>query len=559
MLTNLHVKNLALIEEADINFNNGLNILTGETGAGKSIILGSVNIALGGKATADLIRKGAEYALTELSFYIESEIVRKQLIEFGVEELEERQLLISRKITPTRSQIKVNGQSYTLGQVKEMASLLIDIHGQHDNQLLLKEAHHMDILDEYAKEALVQVKEKLKTVYADYAKQKQQLKELDIDDESRNREISFIEFEVSEIAAAKLTKGEDEQLEARFKKMSHVQKIMGEMAVVEQAVISGQDNVCDKWGQALRALNSAAVYDEGLDNLSNTMADIESLLTDASHMIKDYIEDCSFDEEEYNEVQQRLDLINSFKMKYGKTIEEIHHHLEKQQEKLKQLKQHDELVAGLKAELKKREEQLLSLSKELSVLRKKAAAQLSGEIKAALTDLNFNDVRFEAHFEETAHFSANGTDSMCFVIAANPGEALKPLSKVASGGELSRIMLAIRTVTANQDNIGTLIFDEIDAGISGRTAQKVAEKLSVLSKKRQIICITHLPQIAAMADMHFMIEKTVQKNATMTSIYELSQTQSVEELGRLLGGNAITDAVRANAEELRRLALEYKK
>lgn len=558
MLANLHVKNLALIEEADINFKDGLNILTGETGAGKSIILGSVNLALGGKAVSDLIRSGADYALTELSFDIESEAVKEKLTAFGVEELEEGQLIISRKITPTRSQIKVNGQTYTLGQVREMASWLIDIHGQHDNQLLLNESHHIDILDAYAKESLAEVKAALKEVYAAYVKQKQELQALDTDEESRNREISFIEFEVSEIESAQLSEGEDAQLEADYQKMLHAQKIMEEMAVVEQNLVSGQDNVSDKLGQAVRALNSAAVYDDRLSGLCATLADVESLLSDAARMTADYVEDAAFDAETFQQVQQRLDFINSLKMKYGQTTAEILAYAESRKERLEQLQSHDELIAKLKRELSEKEKRLSGLSAQLSDLRKAAAQKLCAQIRAALQDLNFADVRFEAAFEQTGHFSANGTDNMYFVIAANPGEALKPLSKVASGGELSRIMLAIRTVTANQDDIGTLIFDEIDAGISGRTAQRVAEKLCTLSQKRQVICITHLPQIAAMADVHFMIEKAVQDNKTVTSIYRLLDTQCVEELARLLGGSTITEAVRANAQELCHQAAAYK-
>lgn len=558
MLANLHVKNLALIEEADINFKDGLNILTGETGAGKSIILGSVNLALGGKAVSDLIRSGADYALTELSFDIESEAVKEKLTAFGVEELEEGQLIISRKITPTRSQIKVNGQTYTLGQVREMASWLIDIHGQHDNQLLLNESHHIDILDAYAKESLAEVKAALKEVYAAYVKQKQELQALDTDEESRNREISFIEFEVSEIESAQLSEGEDTQLEADYQKMLHAQKIMEEMAVVEQNLVSGQDNVSDKLGQVVRALNSAAVYDDRLSGLCATLADVESLLSDAARMTADYVKDAAFDAETFQQVQQRLDFINSLKMKYGQTTAEILAYAESRKERLEQLQSHDELIAKLKRELAEKEKRLSGLSAQLSDLRKAAAQKLCAQIRTALQDLNFADVRFEAVFEQTGHFSANGTDNMYFVIAANPGEALKPLSKVASGGELSRIMLAIRTVTANQDDIGTLIFDEIDAGISGRTAQRVAEKLCTLSQKRQVICITHLPQIAAMADVHFMIEKAVQDNKTVTSIYRLSDTQCVEELARLLGGSTITEAVRANAQELCHQAAAYK-
>lgn len=554
MLANLHVKNLALIEEADINFKDGLNILTGETGAGKSIILGSVNLALGGKAVSDLIRSGADYALTELSFDIESEAVKEKLTAFGVEELEEGQLIISRKITPTRSQIKVNGQTYTLGQVREMASWLIDIHGQHDNQLLLNESHHIDILDAYAKESLAEVKAALKEVYAAYVKQKQELQALDTDEESRNREISFIEFEVSEIESAQLSEGEDTQLEADYQKMLHAQKIMEEMAVVEQNLVSGQDNVSDKLGQAVRALNSAAVYDDRLSGLCATLADVESLLSDAARMTADYVEDAAFDAETFQQVQQRLDFINSLKMKYGQTTAEILAYAESRKERLEQLQSHDELIAKLKRELAEKEKRLSGLSAQLSDLRKAAAQKLCAQIRAALQDLNFADVRFEAVFEQTGHFSANGTDNMYFVIAANPGEALKPLSKVASGGELSRIMLAIRTVTANQDDIGTLIFDEIDAGISGRTAQKVSEKLKLLSKSHQILCITHLAQIAAMADTHFLIEKMVDENHSETVIRPLDKSQSEQELARILGGVEITESVLENAREMKALA-----
>ena len=559
MLANLHVKNLALIEEADINFKDGLNILTGETGAGKSIILGSVNLALGGKAVSDLIRSGADYALTELSFDIESEAVKEKLTAFGVEELEEGQLIISRKITPTRSQIKVNGQTYTLGQVREMASWLIDIHGQHDNQLLLNESHHIDILDAYAKESLAEVKAALKEVYAAYVKQKQELQALDTDEESRNREISFIEFEVSEIESAQLSEGEDTQLESDYQKMLHAQKIKEEMAVVEQNLVSGQDNVSDKLGQVVRALNSAAVYDDRLSGLCATLADVESLLSDAARMTADYVEDAAFDAETFQQVQQRLDFINSLKMKYGQTTAEILAYAESRKERLEQLQSHDELITALKRELAEKEKRLSGLSAQLSDLRKAAAQKLCAQIRAALQDLNFADVRFEAVFEQTGHFSANGMDNMYFVIAANPGEALKPLSKVASGGELSRIMLAIRTVTANQDDIGTLIFDEIDAGISGRTAQMVAEKIKLTGKNHQIICITHLPQIAAMADHHFMIEKNVSDGQTKTSIRELKAEESTDELARILGGAKITDTVRQNAKEMQELAAQIKK
>jgi DNA repair protein RecN (Recombination protein N) len=559
MLVNLHVRNLALIEEADINFSNGLNILTGETGAGKSIILGSINIALGGKAPADLIRAGADYALTELLFSIDDEKVKNALLDFGVEELDEGELLISRKITAGRSQIKVNGQNFTAAQVRAFSSLLIDIHGQHDNQLLLNDTHHMEILENFAKETLAQKKEQVRCAYQEYAKVKQELDALDTDAESRNREIAFMEFEVQEIEGAHLKENEDEQLEADFKKMSHSQKIMEELAVVENLLVSGNGNVCDNFSQALRALNSVAGYDDALQGLSDTMADIESLLLDASHMTADYIEESHFDEAEFIEIQQRLDFINSLKMKYGRTITDILSYCEERRERLEKLVNFDERLSVLKKDLQKKHNTALKLAEELSDLRKKAAEELSEKIQKSLLELNFKDVRFDVHFEKNANISANGIDSVYFMIATNPGEDLKPLAKIASGGELSRIMLAIRTVTASKENIHTMIFDEIDAGISGRTAQLVAQKLSKLAADGQIICITHLPQIASMADAHYMIEKTVKENVTSTDIFRINEEQTIEELARLLGGSSLTEAVYANAKEMRKFALEYKK
>ena len=559
MLANLHVKNLALIEEADINFKDGLNILTGETGAGKSIILGSVNLALGGKAVSDLIRSGADYALTELSFDIESEAVKEKLTAFGVEELEEGQLIISRKITPTRSQIKVNGQTYTLGQVREMASWLIDIHGQHDNQLLLNESHHIDILDAYAKESLAEVKAALKEVYAAYVKQKQELQALDTDEESRNREISFIEFELHEIASADLKRGEDEELESRFRKMSNSQRIISDLSTAVQLLSEGSDNVMDMMGIAVKSVIEASSFDESLKSVADSCSCAEDMISDVCRQISDYVNDSSYDEEEYKEVEERLDMINSFKLKYGRTIDDILEYADKRQEKLDALYHYDASLAQLKETVHEKEEELQKLADELTDARKKAASGFCKKVSEGLSELNFLNHEFNAEFEQTGHFTSNGGDSVKFMISTNVGEPLKPLSKVASGGELSRIMLAIKTVMAGKDDTQTLIFDEIDAGISGRTAQLVGEKLKQLSCGHQIICITHLPQIASMADTHFVIEKTASGDVTTTDIRQLSDENSIDELARLLGGSAITDAVRNNAAEMKNMAKAFLK
>lgn len=551
MLTNLHVKNLALIDEEDIDFKNGLNILSGETGAGKSIVLGSINVALGNKASADLIRKGAEYALTELTFHVDDSEKLSMLKSMDIEELDEGEVIISRKITPTRSQIKVNGQAFTAGQTREVAALLLDIHGQHDSQLLMNERKHLDMIDVYGASQISSYKEKMKQAYHAYADAKKQLSELDIDEEVRNREISFAEYEINEIEGARLELGEDEKLEQAYKKMSNYQKIVEDLAAADRLLSSDSDNISDMSGQILKTLIAAAEYDEVLSDAADSMADIENLIHDVSRTITDYMDQCNYDPSEFMKIEQRLDLINNLKMKYGKTIEEVLDYCENKKAKLAEYEHFDEVLSQLKRNLQQTEKEAFAAAKELSAARRKAADSLKNHIVDALKNLNFLDVQFDVEFTQVQIPTLNGYDNVRFMISTNPGEDLKPLSKIASGGELSRIMLAIKTVIAQQDDIDSLIFDEIDAGISGKTAQMVANQLKKLSESHQIICITHLPQIASMADTHFLIEKTAQDNRTTSHIRSLNEDESVEELARMLGGTRITDAVLANARELK--------
>ena len=559
MLTNLHVKNLALIEEADINFFDGLNIMTGETGAGKSIILGSVNIALGGKVTADIIRKGAEYALTELAFHIDDKKKIAALKDMDIEDAQDGDVIISRKIMPGRSQIKVNGMICTVSQVKSIASLLIDIHGQHDSQLLLKESSHLDMIDLYGGSTVSDVGKRYDVVYKQYREALSQLEQMDTDEESRQREISFIEFELHEIASADLKRGEDEELESRFRKMSNSQRIISDLSTAVQLLSEGSDNVMDMMGIAVKSVIEASSFDESLKSVADSCSCAEDMISDVCRQISDYVNDSSYDEEEYKEVEERLDMINSFKLKYGRTIDDILEYADKRQEKLDALYHYDASLAQLKETVHEKEEELQKLADELTAARKKAASGFCKKVSEGLSELNFLNHEFNAEFEQTGHFTSNGGDSVKFMISTNVGEPLKPLSKVASGGELSRIMLAIKTVMAGKDDTQTLIFDEIDAGISGRTAQLVGEKLKQLSCGHQIICITHLPQIASMADTHFVIEKTASGDVTTTDIRQLSDENSIDELARLLGGSAITDAVRNNAAEMKNMAKAFLK
>ena len=557
MLTNLHVKNLALIEEENVDFEEGLNILSGETGAGKSIILGSINAALGAKTSPDFIRTGAEYGLAELMFDIGDKKTLDKIKELGVLDIEDGELLISRKITPTRSQIKVNGQNFTAAQTQKLARYLIDMHGQHDNQILMDDSAHINVVDEYCLDDISALKEMMKNDYQHYVECKNELSEMDKDNDERQREISFLEYEVNEITAAGLKKGEDEELEAQFKKLNNRQKIMNELSGADMLLNSGEDNISDMLGMVVKALVNAAEYDESLKNPLEMLQDVESLIMDVSHDISTYIDDSDYDDAALNDIQYRLDTVNELKNKYGGTIENVFTSIKQKEKKLDEYYNYDEILKKRQEAYENAYKKALQTAEMLSDTRKKAADRLTTEFIESLKNLNFLDVRFRIDFEKSNNITSNGYDLVRFMISTNPGQDLRPLSKIASGGELSRIMLAIKTVMAGDDS-KTLIFDEIDAGISGRTAQMVSNQLARLSRNHQIICITHLPQIASMADAHYTIEKTVHDNKTYSQISRVDKEDSIYELARMLSGSEVTASVLANARELKKTSEAFK-
>ncbi len=551
MLQNLHVKNLALIDETEVEFGPGLNILSGETGAGKSIIIGSINLALGEKVQKEMLRDNGESALVELIFFVEDADTIEAIRALDIE-MEDDTIILSRKITGGRAIGRINGEAVSASKMKAVASLLIDIHGQHEHQSLLSKKKHLEILDTFAKEALGDKKEKLAQCYQEYRKLKDELEHANLDGEERARELSFLEYEVKEIEEAQLTVGEDEELEAVFRKYSNGKKIMDAVGAANAATSEDDESASERIGRALRELASVSGYDERVKEMEEQLTEIDNLLSDFNHELASYLSDEEFDEETFYETEKRLDLINHLKSKYGNTIADILKYGEEKAERITVLNDYDAYLAGLQKNVSEKEKQLQQLSKKISDIRKKESKNLTESIKNALLDLNFLDVQFTMEFAET-DYTANGIDDAQFLISTNPGEPVKPLGKVASGGELSRIMLAIKTVMAS-DKIGTLIFDEIDSGISGRTAQMVSEKMNVLGKSHQIICITHLPQIAAMADSHFLIEKSVENQATVSKIHKLTDEESVEELARMLGGVEITDTVLENAREMKQMA-----
>ena len=551
MLQNLHVKNLALIDETEVEFGPGLNILSGETGAGKSIIIGSINLALGEKVQKEMLRDNGESALVELIFFVEDADTIEAIRALDIE-MEDDTVILSRKITGGRAIGRINVEAVSASKMKAVASLLIDIHGQHEHQSLLSKKKHLEILDTFAKESLGDKKEKLAQCYQEYRKLKDELEHANLDGEERARELSFLEYEVKEIEDAQLTVGEDEELEAVFRKYSNGKKIMDAVGAANAATSEDDESASERIGRALRELSSVSAYDERVKEMEEQLTEIDNLLSDFNHELASYLSDEEFDEETFYETEKRLDLINHLKSKYGNTIADILKYGEEKAERITVLNDYDAYLAGLQKNVSEKEKQLEQLSRKVSDIRKKESKKLTESIKNALLDLNFLDVQFMMEFAET-DYTANGIDDAQFLISTNPGEPVKPLGKVASGGELSRIMLAIKTVMAS-DKIGTLIFDEIDSGISGRTAQMVSEKMNALGRSHQIICITHLPQIAAMADSHFLIEKSVENQATVSKIHKLTDEESVEELARMLGGVEITDTVLENAREMKQMA-----
>lgn len=557
MLLNLHVKNLALIREEEVEFQPGLNILTGETGAGKSILLGSVQLALGGKMSREMIREDAEYALVELTFQVEDPRIVKALEELDVYP-EEGLVCITRRMTGKRSVNRINGETRTAAQMRAVGALLLDIHGQHEHQSLLNRRRQLDILDEYGKEKIAPARAEVALSYQDYQKLYRQFHEDEMDEEQRKRELSFLEFELKELEEADLRPGEDEELEKQYRKLSNGKRILETLNQVHNCTgYDGPAGAGDRLGEGLHLFSGLSSLDEDLAPLEEMLIDIDGLLNDFNRELTDYLSEWEFDEEKYYHIEQRLDLINRLKTKYGNSVEEIRKYQEKQKEKLVKLQSYEEYKQEMEQKLEEKSRELKQKCKILTEYRREYARQLEQGIQEHLKDLNFLNVDFAVEFTKQS-YSANGADQVEFMIAVNPGEPRKPFDKVVSGGELSRIMLAVKTLLADKDQVETLIFDEIDTGISGRTAQKVSEKMAYIGRQRQVICITHLPQIASMADAHYVIEKKLQGEDTVTDIHLLNQEETVAELARLLGGAEITRRVLESAREMKELAGKQK-
>lgn len=554
MLENLHVKNLALIDETEVEFGPGLNVLTGETGAGKSILLGSVQLALGGKYSAELLRNGAKSGLVELTFSIEDEKIKRRLEEMDIE-VEEGRVTLSRKLTEGRSVCRINGETVNMGLLKDAASLLIDIHGQHDSQSLLNRRNHLALLDLYGKEEISPLKAEMAEAFQSYQELVKKLDASSLDAESRARELDLAGYEVSEIEDAAPAPGEDEDLEELYRRMTQSRKVTE--AVGEAYLYTGEDaqvNASDLLSRAIRALQEISEIDSQGEKLYGQLAEIDSLLNDFNRELADYAKSFEFSEEEFRETEERLNLLNHLKAKYGKTINDVLEYCREKKRRISELEDYDAFLSQLQSDMETAKKRAGQAAGRLHLAREKAAVIFAREIREQMAELNFMDTRLELRISDLGRYSAGGSDEAEFYLATNPGEPLKPLGSIASGGELSRVMLAVKAVLAGEEDTPTLIFDEIDTGISGVTAGKVGEKLRLISKNRQIICITHLPQIAAVSDSHYLIQKETDGNSVKTEIAFLDDEMSVQELARMLGGANVTGNILESAREMKDLA-----
>ena len=560
MLLNVHIKNIALIDDANVNFTDNLNILTGETGAGKSIIMGALKIGMGDKLPKDIVREAGKEGFCQLLFLVDDESVLEQIRQLGVEPTEDGEILITRRIVNSRTINTINDMAVTAARLREVSALLIDMHTQHQQQTLLKKNEHMKLLDKFGRAAIEPLKREVAQRHADYTELVDQMDKLSMDEAERSRRAEFLKYQIAEIESANVKAGEDEDIEHQYNKMVNSRDIVA--AASEVYSVTGYENQSsagNEIGRVLVNLKGIKELDDEIDGLYSQLENIDALLNDFNVELSNYMQSMNFDDSEFREVESRLDVINDIKGKYGSTVDEVNRYLEESKAEYEKLSEYDEYIAELSGKINKAKKLMIDAADKLSAERKKQAKLMCKAIKTALSDLSFMQVDFNMVFDRLSECTANGIDDCYFVISTNVGEKLRPLYDVASGGELSRIMLAVKSCMAAEDNIGTLVFDEIDVGISGRAAQAVAEKMALISRKHQVISITHLPQIAAMADSHYLIEKSADEGKTVTKIVRLSDAESITEIARLLGGASITDAVMSNALEMKQMAEKTKK
>ena len=560
MLSLLHIENIAIIESADISFDKGFNVLTGETGAGKSIVIDSISAVLGERTSRELIRTGAKSALVNAVF---TGTLPQKWLENNGFPVSGEELMLQREIQGDgRNACRVNGRPLTVAQLRELGRQLLNIHGQHDGQQLLDPDCHLDYLDSFGKTGALL--ESYRAAYRSMADLRRRISELEMDEAERSRRVDTLEYQIRELERAELRPGEDEELDARKTLLRSSGKLM-EAIQEAQFALSGSDDsqgACDLIGEAEGAIRSAARLGPQLDELAEKLTALRCAADDAAETLRDFSDEFDFSPEELDQLESRLDVIYRLKKKYGPTVADMLDYLERSKIELEQIQDADDTVQRLEKELDKARKEAAKRGAVLTKARKKAADDLQKRVQEELRQLDMPKVQFVTDFAPCSGqdgMDDTGMDQVQFLMSANLGEALKPIQKVASGGELARIMLALKNVLAEDDGIGSLVFDEVDTGVSGRAAQKVAEKMADVARRKQVLCVTHLPQIAAMADTHFSVEKGERKGRTFTNVVRLDKDGRVEELARLIGGTAVTDVLKQSAVQLLEQAEEYRK
>jgi len=564
MLLELDISDFALIDNIRLNLENGLNVLTGETGAGKSIIIDAVNMVLGERADTDIVRTGAEKAVVEALFKCDGiQGLDEVLQQMGIEPEQDKTLVLGREIKSGRSISRINGRPVPLSSIRKLSRRMIDIHGQHQHQSLLDVQNHIEILDQFGGNEVIEQRQKVASMYGRLHKLKKALEEIRISEMERERNIDLYSYQIGEIEKAELKEGEDDELIRRRDVLANAENIFQSMAQSYQLLYGGEDGsgagLVDGLGQVCQNLAPFTDMDREIGDFYKAVESSCIMLREITRDIRKYLDGFEFDSKQLNFIEERLHLINGLKRKYGHTIEDILEYcLEKTQE-LERLKNSQREKDSLKKEIAVLEKGFEIECDVLTGLRKEAADFLAKNATSEIAKLGMTNGAFEVCIKKTAGFTERGTDTVEFMFSANLGEPLKPLSRIASGGEMSRVMLAIKTCLANSDSIPTLIFDEIDAGISGRTAQVVAQQLANVSGKHQVVCVTHLPQIAAMADNHYLISKEEKDGHTYTRLKVLDREDRVRELARLLGGKEVTALTIKHSEEMLKMAEDLKK
>ena len=562
MLKELSIKNFAIIDELTVGFEEGLTVLTGETGAGKSIIIDAVHLLCGGRGSQEFIRHGAKKAELEGLFIITNPKhgVFNKMIDVGIE-IDEESIILRRDINDSgKSVCRVNGKLVTIGILREIGASLIDIHGQHESQELMDEKAHIHLLDQFAGEKIRQVKESYKELFSKYKKWIKDLAILTENEQQIAHKIDLYTFQVEEINDANLVIGEEEQLQEEKKKLQNFHKVYDKMSSAYEAILSESKGL-DYIGTAMADLQDISDVDKNMLELSENVSSAFYMLQDAAYQLKSELDDMEYDSNQLQHVEDRLALIQTLKRKYGQSIESILEYKEQISNSLEQLVNRDEQIQKMSERIRQIEKDLELEAHDLTDKRKKAAKQLSEAIMEQLQELYMEKAAFSVMFHEQSKiiFNENGMDDISFYISTNVGEPPKPLTKIASGGELSRMMLALKSIFSKHQGITSIIFDEVDTGVSGRVAQAIAEKIAAIATNSQVLCISHLPQVAAMADQHLMIKKEVTGNRTYTILEEVIDDRRAEELSRMMSGAEITSVTLQHSKELLKLANERKK